>query len=213
MKKVIALAAVLSLSVSALALAQTMDNSTNGSTNAASGNNAMGSTMGNAPSTNTGSTMGGSATGTGSMGSMGTTGSMGAGSMGSGSTMGSTAATTPSTGAGMNNGMANNGTTTTGTMAGTSAQTTNTQATVVPQPGSGATVPTMSGKAAGNQPLKGSNSFTEKQAERRLTKQGYSNIAGLAKDNSGVWRGTATNKSSKSVSVALDYKGRITETQ
>ncbi len=90
---------------------------------------------------------------------------------------------------------------------------TNTQATVVPQPGSGATVPTMSGKAAGNAPLKGSNSFTEKQAERRLAKRGYTDIAGLAKDDSGVWRGTAMNKNSQSVSVALDYKGRITETK
>jgi hypothetical protein len=96
---------------------------------------------------------------------------------------------------------------------GSNAQTTNTQATVIPSPGSATTVPTMSGQAAGNQSLKGANSFTEKQAERRLSKLGYTNIAGLAKDNSGVWRGTATNKSSKSVNVALDYKGRITETQ
>jgi hypothetical protein len=71
----------------------------------------------------------------------------------------------------------------------------------------------MSGKAAGNLPLKGANSFTEKEATRRLEKRGYTNIAGLSKDDAGVWRGTATNKSSKSVSVALDYKGRITETQ
>ncbi len=143
MKKVIALATVLAIGVSGLAFAQTMDNTTTGST---------------------------------------------------------TLPGTPSGGV-------------TAPSAGNTSQTTNTQATIVPQPGSATTVPTMSGQAAGNQPLKGANSFTEKEAERRLSKRGYTNIAGLAKDNSGVWRGTATNKSSQSVSIALDYKGRITETK
>ncbi len=93
------------------------------------------------------------------------------------------------------------------------AMQTNTQATVIPQPGQGTTVPTMSGNAAGNDPLKGANSFTQTEAEKRLEKRGYTNVAGLAKDNAGVWRGTATNKKNQSVSVALDYKGRITETK
>ena len=58
-------------------------------------------------------------------------------------------------------------------------------------------------------PASGSNSFTEKQAQRRLAKHGYTNVSDLVKDDSGVWRGKAMSKG-KTVSVSLDYKGNIT---
>jgi hypothetical protein len=58
-------------------------------------------------------------------------------------------------------------------------------------------------------PASGSNSFTEKQAQTRLAKHGYSHVSDLKKDDSGVWRGKAVSHG-KPVSVALDYKGNIT---
>jgi hypothetical protein len=59
-------------------------------------------------------------------------------------------------------------------------------------------------------PVTGKNSFTMKQAAHRLRKHGYSMVKGLAKDDQGVWRGTAM-KDGKSVSVAVDYQGNITD--
>lgn len=57
-------------------------------------------------------------------------------------------------------------------------------------------------------PAEGANSFTENQAKERLAKAGYT-VTTLAKDDNGVWRGTAT-KGGKSVNVGLDYKGNVT---
>ena len=57
-------------------------------------------------------------------------------------------------------------------------------------------------------PLPGSNSFTEAQATARIIELGYTNVSGLAKDASGVWRGTAT-KDGKATNFALDFKGNI----
>ncbi len=57
-------------------------------------------------------------------------------------------------------------------------------------------------------PARGHNSFTEKQARKRLAKAGYT-VAALSKDADGVWVGTAT-KDGKSVTVGLDYKGNVT---
>jgi putative membrane protein len=54
----------------------------------------------------------------------------------------------------------------------------------------------------------GANSFTEDQARSRLTDAGYANVTKLAKDSTGVWRGTAT-KGGASVQVGLDYKGNV----
>jgi hypothetical protein len=54
----------------------------------------------------------------------------------------------------------------------------------------------------------GANSFTEKQARRRLTDTGYANVNTLVKDKNGVWRGTAT-KGGAQVQVGLDYKGNV----
>lgn len=54
----------------------------------------------------------------------------------------------------------------------------------------------------------GSNSFTENQARSRLEANGYSGVAGLMKDQEGIWRGTAM-KNGATVQVSLDYKGDI----
>ena len=56
---------------------------------------------------------------------------------------------------------------------------------------------------------KGRNSFTEAQARGRIAKDGYSNVSKLAKNDNGVWQGTAMKAGAK-VNVALDYKGNVT---
>jgi hypothetical protein len=57
-------------------------------------------------------------------------------------------------------------------------------------------------------PLEGANSFTEGQAQDRVTAAGYGDVSALTKDDMGIWRGTAT-KDGKSVKVAVDYKGNV----
>jgi hypothetical protein len=56
---------------------------------------------------------------------------------------------------------------------------------------------------------KGRNSFTESQARGRIEKAGYSDVSKLAKNDNGVWQGTAM-KSGGKVNVALDFKGNVT---
>lgn len=56
---------------------------------------------------------------------------------------------------------------------------------------------------------KGRNSFTESQAQGRISKAGYGNVSKLVKNRSGVWQGTAT-KDGATVNVGLDYKGNVT---
>ena len=56
------------------------------------------------------------------------------------------------------------------------------------------------------QPARGSSSFTQNQARRRLERNGFQSVSGLAKDSGGVWRGTAM-KDGQPVQVWLDYKG------
>ena len=63
-------------------------------------------------------------------------------------------------------------------------------------------------KADAGAPLKGSNSFTEGQARDRAIAWGASSVTGLAKDNDGIWRGTA-QIDGKSSPVAIDYKGNV----
>jgi hypothetical protein len=58
-------------------------------------------------------------------------------------------------------------------------------------------------------PLKGSNSFTEAEAKDHVVAAGYTDVSTLAKDDSGIWRGSA-KKSDRSVQVAVDYKGNVT---
>ena len=56
---------------------------------------------------------------------------------------------------------------------------------------------------------KGRNSFTESQAQGRITKAGYANVSKLMKNENSVWQGTAMKDGAK-VNVALDYKGNVT---
>jgi hypothetical protein len=56
-------------------------------------------------------------------------------------------------------------------------------------------------------PSKGANSFTKKQAVRRMAKAGYQ-VGGLSKDKDGLWHGSAT-KDGKTVDVSLDFKGNV----
>lgn len=55
---------------------------------------------------------------------------------------------------------------------------------------------------------RGANSFTEGQAKSRIESVGFSNITGLAKDESGIWRGKAQHNG-KQVTVGLDFKGNV----
>lgn len=56
---------------------------------------------------------------------------------------------------------------------------------------------------------KGRNSFTEAQARGRIAKAGYADVSKLAKNDNGLWQGTAMKDGAK-VNVALDYKGNVT---
>jgi hypothetical protein len=57
-------------------------------------------------------------------------------------------------------------------------------------------------------PVKGANSFTRGQAKARIEAKGYTKLAGLHKDQNGVWRATA-EKDGKSGPVSLDYQGNV----
>jgi hypothetical protein len=57
-------------------------------------------------------------------------------------------------------------------------------------------------------PVAGANSFTKAEAESRIEKAGYSNVAGLIKDKDGIWRATAS-KGDTNVNVALDFQGNV----
>lgn len=58
------------------------------------------------------------------------------------------------------------------------------------------------------QPARGSNSFTQGQAQSRMESNGFQNVTGLRKDDDGVWRGSAT-KDGRQTAVWLDYKGNV----
>jgi hypothetical protein len=57
-------------------------------------------------------------------------------------------------------------------------------------------------------PLAGANSFTETQAKDRVLRAGFGDVSALAKDDKGIWRGTAM-QDGKKVTVAVDFKGNI----
>ena len=57
-------------------------------------------------------------------------------------------------------------------------------------------------------PVAGHNSFTAGEAQSRIEKMGFSDVGGLKKDDSGVWRGTA-KKDGKTTQVSLDYQGNV----
>ena len=57
-------------------------------------------------------------------------------------------------------------------------------------------------------PFEGANSFTEGQAQDRILAAGFTDVSSLAKDDKGIWRGTA-QANGKSINVAVDYKGNV----
>ena len=59
-------------------------------------------------------------------------------------------------------------------------------------------------------PAAGANSFTQAQARRHIVHSGYDAVSALTKGSDGVWRGSAT-KNGAPVSVALDFKGDVSE--
>jgi hypothetical protein len=66
----------------------------------------------------------------------------------------------------------------------------------------------------GNAPLKASHAVTDtapSAGATSFTQGGYDAVSALNKGPDGVWRGTAT-KGGVPVSVALDFKGDVTET-
>ena len=54
----------------------------------------------------------------------------------------------------------------------------------------------------------GANSFTMAQAKSQIEAKGYTQVAGLKKDQDGVWRGTAM-KNGASAPVSVDYQGNV----
>ncbi|MGI4800407.1 MAG: hypothetical protein ACRYG8_41530, partial [Janthinobacterium lividum] len=62
--------------------------------------------------------------------------------------------------------------------------------------------------ASALQPAKGANSFSRGEAQRRIEREGYTQVADLRKDADGIWRGHGT-KNGASVGVWLDYKGNV----
>jgi hypothetical protein len=59
-------------------------------------------------------------------------------------------------------------------------------------------------------PVAGANSFTEKEAMKRLEDHGYSQVNSLTKDDKSIWHAKAM-KAGRSTMVSLDYQGNITE--
>ena len=59
-----------------------------------------------------------------------------------------------------------------------------------------------------NTPVAGANSFTMKEARSQIEAKGYTRVAKLKKDKSGVWHGTAM-KDGTSVPVTVDYQGNV----
>lgn len=57
-------------------------------------------------------------------------------------------------------------------------------------------------------PVAGANSFTRSEAKSQIEAKGYTHVAHLRKDQSGVWRGTAM-KDGKSGPVSADYQGNV----
>lgn len=96
------------------------------------------------------------------------------------------------------------------------ADSSNSTSTTKPQPDSDATgMRATSGAGSDSSssggtgaPMSGANSFTASQAKSRIEANGYTDVAGLKKDDQSIWRGTAM-KNGKSVNVAVDYKGNV----
>jgi hypothetical protein len=57
-------------------------------------------------------------------------------------------------------------------------------------------------------PVAGANSFTMSEAKSQIEAKGYTHVRKLKKDQSGVWRGTAT-KDGQTGPVSIDYQGNV----
>ncbi len=57
-------------------------------------------------------------------------------------------------------------------------------------------------------PVAGANSFTKGEAKSHIEAKGFTHVTHLKKDESGVWRGTAT-KDGQSGPVSVDYQGNV----
>jgi len=57
-------------------------------------------------------------------------------------------------------------------------------------------------------PVPGSNSFTLREARRRIETGGFTQVTALQKDRDGVWRGKAM-RNGAAVDVFCDYQGNV----
>jgi len=57
-------------------------------------------------------------------------------------------------------------------------------------------------------PVSGDNSFTMHEAKSQIEAKGYTHVAKLKKDSSGVWRGMAM-KDGASGPISVDYQGNV----
>jgi hypothetical protein len=57
-------------------------------------------------------------------------------------------------------------------------------------------------------PVAGANSFTRSEAKSQIEAKGYTHVARLRKDESGVWRGRAM-KDGHAGPVSVDYQGNV----
>ena len=57
-------------------------------------------------------------------------------------------------------------------------------------------------------PVAGANSFTMREARSQIEAKGYTHVAKLKKDKSGVWRGIAM-RDGASGPISADYQGNV----
>jgi hypothetical protein len=57
-------------------------------------------------------------------------------------------------------------------------------------------------------PVSGANSFTMGEAKSQIEAKGYTHVAKLKKDKTGVWRGIAM-KDGAAVPISVDYQGNV----
>ena len=63
-------------------------------------------------------------------------------------------------------------------------------------------------RKTGAAPVPGSNSFTMREARRRIETGGFTQVTGLQKDRDGIWRGKAM-RNGAAVGVFCDYQGNV----
>ena len=93
----------------------------------------------------------------------------------------------------------------TGTGTGTGTSTTGMSAPTTPADHNQAVTTNAASTAM---PAHGANSFTMKQARRRIGHHGFTQVKDLTKDDQGVWHGTAMQNGAP-VKVWEDYRGSV----